>query len=189
MQLRINEPSTIYVKFNSPFPKRFIVNGKGGLYFERILSGNTPRIKFNVPDLGNYDIVTPCEVIKIIPIEKPNVSITLPPFERERVKDVVFVDNPNLSGTPARIFTFDGIVELGKELYKYPVPMRKFFILHEVGHLYYKTEKYCDLFALAHFLEMGYNMSTAMYCLTNVLKRNRANWERVKYIYQNIIKT
>lgn len=187
-RIEVNKPSTVYVKFNEPIRRFIVLDRNKNLYFERFLSGKTPRIKFNIPNIGLYMIATPCEIVKMVNLEKPSFSVQLPPFERERVKNLVIVDNPHLEGTPARIFTFDGIVEKGKEIYKYPAPMRIFFLLHEVGHLYYKTEKYCDLFALAHFLEMGYNMSTAMYCLTNVLKRNRANSERIKFIYQHLIK-
>jgi hypothetical protein len=195
--LTITKPSTVYIKFpvkdingNAiPLPRRFcVLDNECKLYFERFLNGKTPRIKFNIPNEGNYQIITPCDIVKIVSIEIPNLSISLPPFERDRVKDIKIICNPDLTGTPARIFSFDGIIEKGRELYRYPKPMRVFFLLHEVGHLYYKTEKFCDLFALVHFLQMGYNMSTAMYCLTNVLKRTPQNNERVVYIYNHLMK-
>lgn len=158
------------------------------MYFERFLNGKVPRIRFNVPNVGEYVIQNNAEVTKITPIKIPSLNIQMPPYERDRVKDLVIVDNPSLKGTPARIFTMDGVIEKGRDIYSYPKPMRVFFLLHETAHLFYKTEKFCDLFALSHFLEMGYNMSTAMYCLTNVLKRNPQNVERVKFIYNNIMR-
>lgn len=188
MILNVSKPSTIYIKFNRN-PRKFYVtdvNDGDRLYFERFLDGKTDRIKFNIPNIGTYDIKTPCTILKIKDIDLPNFYVDLPPFERSRVKDISIVDNPELTGTPARIFTLDGIIEKGKKLYDYPKPMRVFFLLHEIAHLYYKTEKYCDLFALVHFLQMGYNMSTAMYCLTNVLRRNDQNLERVLYIYNHL---
>jgi hypothetical protein len=192
VQVEINKPSTVYVKFPSNnIPRKFIVNDSNNeLYFERFLDGKTPRIRFNIPYPVNtvYDIKTPCEVVKITDIKIPDLTIELPPFERNRVKDIQIVDNPELNGTPARIFTYDGVIELGRKFYTFPKPMRVFFLWHEVAHLYYKTEKYCDLFALIHFLKSGYNMSTAMYCLTNVLRRNRQNFDRVVYIYKHLMK-
>lgn len=192
MQVKINDPSTIYVKFPSNYlPRKFVVTDSNNeIYFERYLDGKTPRIKFNIPYPVNavYNIVTQCEIVKIVPIEIPDISINLPPFERNRVKDLRIIDNPELNGTPARIFTYDGVIELGRKFYTFPKPMRVFFLWHEIGHLYYKTEQYCDLFALVHFLKAGYNMSTAMYCLTNVLRRNKQNWDRILYVYNNLIK-
>lgn len=192
MEVAVNKPVTIYVKFPvNNLPKYFRVNdNEGKLYFERFLNGKVPRIKFNVPyPVGiNYNIVTPCDIVKIVSIELPDINIDLPPFERNRAKDVKIIDNPQLNGTPARIFTYDGVIELGRKFYTFPKPMRVFFLWHEVAHLYYKTEQYCDLFALVQFLKMGYNMSTAMYCLTNVLKRNKENFKRIVYIYNHLIK-
>lgn len=187
MRVDINKPSTVYVSFKNP-PRRFVVRDKDNfLYYERFLNGKTPRIRFNIPNIGSYNFVTPCKIDKITDIKINDLLVELPPFERDRVKDIEIIDNPDLVGTPARIFSLDGIIEKGRNLYKYPKPMRVFFLLHEIAHLYYKTEKYCDLFATVHFLQMGYNTSTAMYCLTNVLKRSKQNAERVKYIYETLL--
>jgi hypothetical protein len=81
-----------------------------------------------------------------------------------------------------------GIIEKGNKFNSYSKPTRVFFLLHEFAHFYYKTEKFCDLFAMVHFLRMGYNMSTAMYCLTNVLRRTPENKERILYVYNKVIK-
>lgn len=188
--LKINKPSTVYIKFNGSLPRKFAIkNSKGELYFERYLDGKTPRIKFNIPNEGIYKADTPFEIVKVVDIEIPSIDFDLPPFERDRIKDFVIIDNPNLHNTPARVFTHEGIVEKGSLFYRYTQPMKVFFLLHEVGHFYYKTEEYCDLFALVHFLQMGYNMSTAMYALTNVLRRNKQNKDRVLFIYRKMFKT
>jgi hypothetical protein len=188
MIVEIKNPSTVFVSFENP-PRRFEVRDKDNyLYYERFLNGKTPRIKFNIPNIGTYNFTTPCKIEKITPIQINNLLVDMPPFERNRVKDIEIIDNPSLVGTPARIFSFDGVIEKGRNLYKYPKPMRVFFLLHEIGHLFYKTEKYCDLFATVHFLQMGYNTSTAMYCLTNVLKRTPDNANRVKFIYNTLMK-
>ncbi len=189
MQIKINKPETIYIKFIGNLPKKFeLRNEKGELYFERYLDGKTPRIKFNIPTEGIYKTANNIEIVKRNDIEIPNLYFTLPKYERNRIKDFTIIDNPNLHNTPARIFTHEGIIEKGSQFYKYTQPMKVFFLLHEVGHFYYKTEEYCDLFALVHFLQMGYNMSTAMYALTNVLRRNKQNRDRVLFIYKQMFK-
>lgn len=187
--IKVTKPETIYIKFNGVPPRKFEVRDQfGKLYFERFLNGKTPRIKFNVPVEGVYTSTNDFEIVKRVSIEIPDLSFDLPPFERNRIKDFVIVKNPTLYNTPARVFTHEGVVEKSADFDKYPQPMRVFFLLHEVGHFYYKTESYCDLFALTHYLQMGYNMSTAMYCLTNVLRRTPANMDRVMFIYNNLFK-
>lgn len=189
MQIVTNKPETIYVKFNGELPKKFELRERNGkIYFERFLNGQTPRIKFNIPNAGVYTTANNIEIIKRTAIEIPTLDFTLPPFERDRIKNFVIIDNPELHNTPARVFTHEGVIEKGSQFNKYPKPVRVFFLLHEVGHFYYKTEMYCDLFALVNFLQMGYNMSTAMYALTNVLRRTKENRERILFIYNHLFK-
>jgi hypothetical protein len=187
--LKIDSPETVYIKFTGELPKRFAVKYPNGeTYFERFLDGKTPRIKFNIPTKGNFVLGEGVEIVKRVPIEIPKIDFDLPPFERDRIKDFIIIDNPKLHNTPARVFTHEGIIEKGSQFNRYTKPMKVFFLLHEVGHFYYKTEEYCDLFALVHFLQMGYNMSTAMYALTNVLRRNQQNKDRVLFIYKKMFK-
>lgn len=187
--LNVSKPETIYIKFNGTLPRKFELKKQNGeMYFERYLDGKTPRIKFNVPNKGIYTTANNIEIVKRVDIEIPKMIFNLPAFERDRIKDFVIVDNPALHNTPARVFTHEGVIEKGSQFNKYTQPMKVFFLLHEVGHFYYKTEEYCDLFALTHFLQMGYNMSTAMYALTNVLRRNKQNKDRVLFIYNHLFK-
>lgn len=186
--MTINKPETIFVKFNSPYPKKFEVYRDNELYFERFLDGNTSNIKFNIPNNGNYYFNVPVKEIKRTNIIIPNLGISLPPYERNRIKDFTIVTNRSLKGSPLRIFTNEGIIERGERFFNYPKPMRVFLMLHEVSHFYYKTEKYCDLMALVMFVDMGYNISTAMYCLTNILSQHPTNDERIMYIYNNLKK-
>jgi len=190
----IENNSTVYVQFPT-YPSKFelirSMNGAEELEYERHLNGRTNRIKFNVVVGGDFLTNVECKIVKVVPIEIPELDIELPPFERDRLKNVDIIEivrNWELEGTPARIHTASGVIELGREMYKYTKPMRVFFILHEMGHFYYTTEKFCDLFALVFFLKLGYNMSTAMYCLTKVLRHNPQNVERVLFIYNKLIK-
>jgi hypothetical protein len=191
MQLSVKKPCTVYIKFSGAIPGRFeLRKPSGSLYFFRKTNGNMPRIKFNMPRAGNFISNVPFEIVKIVtPIEIPTNFPTLPKFERNRVRDVDFQDNPTLTGTPARIFTQLGIIEKGQNFYTFPEPIRVFILLHEIGHFYYKTEEYCDMFALEHFLKMGYNKSTAYYCLEEILNESEGNIKRLKELYKNILKT
>ena len=188
--LTVNKPETIYIKFRGELPRMFeLFDCKNNrVYFQRYLDGKTPRIKFNIPNIGRYKTANNFEILKRVDIEIPKLDFSLPPFERDRIKDSTIIFNPDLANTPARIFTNEGVIEKGRDFYKYPFPIRVFFLLHEYGHFYYKTEMYCDLFALVNFLQMGYNMSTAIYALTNVLRRTPENKERILYIYNHLFK-
>jgi len=191
VRIDTSKPSTVFIKFTgNPLPRTFVLkNAAGEIYFFRQLDGKTPRIKFNLPHSGSYGSTTSFSIEKITDIIIKDPAIVLPPYERDRIKDFTIVFNPELSGplaTPARVFTNEGIVEKGANLYKFPKPMRVFFLLHEVGHFYYKTEQYCDLFAFVHFVRMGYNASTAIYCLTKVLKDSPLKTKRVQFIYDQL---
>jgi hypothetical protein len=212
--LTVSKPQTFYIKFKGSLPRKFeLYDSNGKLYFERYLDGKTPRIKFNVPNVGNYDSQNSFDVVKVVDIEIPKYTYSLPTFSRNRIKDFTIIDNPKLYNTPARVFTYEGIIEKGAKFNQYTQPTRVFFLLHEVGHFFYgltsehyeqankmkngkewlaeksnEYEMYCDLFALTHFLQMGYNMSTAMYALNNVLRRNKRNMDRVLFLYNHLTK-
>ena len=187
--MQIGSNKTVFIAFAEPLPRAFkLYNKKGELYFERYLNGNTPRIKFNIVHADDYYSNVPFSVVKITDIVKPEIDIDLPPYERDRIKDFTITDNFSIGDTPARIFTHNGVIERGKKFYTFPKPMRVFFLLHEIGHFFYKTEEYCDLFALVHFVRMGYNPSTAVLCMTRGLKRSKQNVERVKNLFNQLKK-
>lgn len=187
MPLNVKQPKTVYIKFTGECPKLFqLWNDKSELYFFRYLDGKTPRIKFNIVEPGVYKSSSDYAISKIVPIETPSTYPKLPPAQRSRFKDVTYVFNPNLQGTPARIFTDTGIVEHSPLYYSYPKPIRLFIDLHESGHLFYSSEIYCDLWALINYLRMGYNRSMAYYTLAQILKVTPANIERLKYLLTQI---
>jgi hypothetical protein len=165
-------------------------------YYFRYLNGNvnagaTPRIKFNIPDPGIYVGNAPFEVVKVVPIEIPDALPELPPAERDRWKDIKLVYNPEMnktSITPIRIYSDTGVVEYGPRFLQLIPPIQVFLIEHERGHLFYKTEQYCDMYALLNFIRKGYNQSTAYYALTHILSRTKENAGRIKTIFNNIQK-
>lgn len=187
MLLNINKPATVIVSFNGVPPRYFcLYDDKGRTYYFRYLDGKTPRIKFNMPDPGQYNSNHDFQVVKTMNIETPDHYPQLPPAERDRWKEPIFVYNPNLTGTPARIFTDTGVIEHSPDYYRYPPPVRLFLDLHEQGHFLYQTEEYCDLFALINYLRMGYNRSTAYYTLSQILSRSNDNLNRLKFLLTQI---
>lgn len=190
MQVIVNKPSTVYIRFLHEVPKKFeLSNENGELYYMRYLDGKTPRIKFNIIDNGEYTGNYAFEVVKISDIEIPENLPSLPTPERDRIKPYKFVNNFSLVNTPARIFTGTGVIELSRQFYEYPKPIQEFIKLHEIGHFYYKTEEFCDLFALVNYLKSGGNRSMAFYSLSHVLKKTPNNLDRLKFLLHNIQKT
>jgi hypothetical protein len=215
MQIEMKQPGTVYIHFLHEQPKKFVLtNERGNVYYFRYLTNSVPRIKINIVHPGLYRGNVPFKIVKIVPLEIPQNLPELPEPERNRFKPFNIVDNFSLQGTPARIFTHEGIIEKSREFYELPEPLRLFILLHEVGHFYYgvtekdkayaasipdgeqwlknkrdESEKKCDLFALVHYLKMGYNRSMAFYALSHVLKKSKANEQRLKSLLDNIQKT
>lgn len=168
-------------------PLCFTLTGKeNGLYYFRHLPPGTPRIKLNIPDADTYTGNVPFEIVKTVAIETPEQYPELPPAERSRYKNVRYVYNATLTGTPARIFTNTGIIEHSPAYFQYPKPIRLFIDLHEEGHLFYATEEYCDMWALVSYLRQGYNRSMAFYTLYTILGQSAANVQRLEYLLTQI---
>jgi len=184
-------PCTIYIKFPSGVFPRYVEfkSISDEVEYFRQLFGKLNRIKLNLIKEGDYYCNQPFDLVKKVPIEIPKDFPRLPMSERNRWKPVTYVDNPELTGTPARIYTQTGIIEHGPEYYRLPKCVRVFIDLHEQGHLFYKTEEYCDLWALINYLRMGYNRSTAYWTLCNILKKTPANVQRIEQLVFNIKKT
>ena len=143
----------------------------------------------NLPRYGEY--YTNVKIFDILPLIKNNINFQLYEPERNgRYKPFEIVknfDDSQMKGSPARIFTEVGRIELGKKFYQYTPQIRLFILLHELGHFFYKTEHKTDLFALYYYLLMGYNKSQALYALTKVLHPNQNNKQRILKLY-NILK-
>jgi hypothetical protein len=183
---KTNGRATIYITFSDENPMSIDVTLLDKLYFFRDLGGKFPQIKFNVNHAGTYSIDTDCKTIQVKPIEITPLDIQMPEPERNRMKDFTIVYNPNLKGTPARNFSQTGVIEYSDIWKQLPFPVRLFILLHEIGHFYYKTEKYADLYAAKAFIDNGYNQSTAIYSLTKVLHESPANLDRIYSLFNNI---
>lgn len=191
MQAKVSNPTTLYISFpGGCAPKMFQLNDASGkCYYFRYFSGCVPRIKVNIPDQGVYTGNVLFEVYKRSDIELPEIWPILPPAQRDRVRPLQVIDNSTLTGTPLRIFTDTGIVEVAPVFYSYPLPIQKFLLEHERGHLFYRDEDKCDLFALVNYLRMGYNACMGYYALAKILSVSTQNVQRLKENLKNIQKT
>lgn len=189
--ITVSSPQTIYVSFPAEMPKCFVVTGSNGIveYF-RYMDGKTPRMKFNLPVSDIYTTNVPVVVVKQVPVEIPANLPNLPPPERDRYNgEPVIVYDANWTTSPASNFTEENVIVHGPGWKALIPPVRLFIDLHEVGHFFYMQEEYCDLYAFVNFLRMGYNKSTAYYALSKVLRRSPQMMDRVRTLFQTIVKT
>jgi hypothetical protein len=187
MRLKINKPSTIYIAFKGQSAPNFfaVLDSKGRVYYFRHLNGRTPRIKFNIPDPGEYHTSIPVELVKMVSIEIPTNLPKLPPPERDRFKEPEIKVDPSLNDIAIH-YTNEGLIVCGRKWLEMPYPIRLFILLHEKAHFFYSTEQYCDRMALIDFLRLGYNRSTAFYALEKYLTRTPENEKRIQDLFDFI---
>lgn len=186
--ISICKPCTIYIKFLEEIPRVFEFGSPDGelIYFRHIY-GKVPRMKFNVPDIGNYIANVPFEVVKMTSIEIPLLGLpVLPAADRRRWKNPDVVRNDELQDTIARNYTEIGLIEFGPRYYQLMKPMQIFIYLHELGHFFYSDEFNCDLYALVNFVRMGYNLSTAYYTLQHSLNKTQLQIDRMKELFDKM---
>jgi len=122
-------------------------------FTDHIANGET--LRFNLP-LGIYRYNG--SFIKLsspIPIN----SVSLPPRERNiangKIYKIIFGDNPH----KCTIFYEPGIILFDSQFLNAPLYIKYGIYFHELGHHFYKTEKYADLYAAKKMLEYGFNPS------------------------------
>lgn len=134
------------------------------------------------------------QIVDITDIQIKKFNIPLPAPERNKnayVKDIFFEDK---GSSPARIFTDLNTIVVNKDFFNYPIEVRYFILLHEVGHFFYSTEWKCDQYAAYHFTKIGFNPTQAFESLAGVLhtesadgEPNERNKDRIEKIY-NLLK-
>ncbi len=166
-----------------------VYSSDGGIYHVREIPKSKP-IDIAIHHSDTYTTDTDCVIVPLGDIIPEDIDIQLPDPERWRLRPVKVCYNPNLEGTPARIFTTKNpaIIEVGQKFYTLPKQMRLFILLHEVGHLFYTEEWKVDLFALKVFLKAGYNQSQAFYALSKVLGQSEQSEDRVTRLFNYLIK-
>lgn len=184
LKITISKPSSIFLTAAAPGAVKIYCNGK--LYAEKPATKN---FKFNLPYENTYIFDGPgLEIKNITPLQKVIKTIELPTPDRNKefgVKEILY---NNESTSPARIFTNEQIICVNKKFFDYPIEVRMFILLHEVGHFFYTEEWKCDTFAAFHFLDMGFNPSQAFESLAGVLHQGKRNDERIENIFKLLSK-
>ena len=104
------------------------------------------------------------------------------------LKDLKVVVAEDLGGTPAKIVVEGpeaGTIYLCQKnlLNKYTQQVRVFIIIHETRHTFFNNEEKTDESAFYEYMRMGYNISGALFALTDVLRRSPATVKRMVNMY------
>lgn len=143
---------------------------------------------FNLPK-GNYVTLN-----NITPQEKPFKLRKLRLPRRERKRHVpsnyrfVYKENPNkctvlIPKEPNQ----ECIIILDNSLKDLPRHFLTFILFHEQGHLFYTTEKYCDMYAFNKMIDKGFNVSQIVQA--SKLSLTDKNKERKDFTHSQGLKT
>jgi len=184
-KINIKEPSTILLKRKGAKIAQ-IYDRSGRRIYRRFLHPRADNFSVNLPRTGEYFLPDDIEIRDRLHLVPCRVNFKLPEPERNKYKPFKIEFKADLEGTPARIFTDSGLIEIGPQYQSYDPPTKLFILLHELGHYYYQTEWKTDTFALYWYIKLGYNKSQAFYALTRVLKVNPLNFHRITNIFKKI---
>ena len=188
-RLHIERPTTARLTYQGA-PRSFRVYSEQNnrLHFYRPNEKGLKTITVNFPRPGFYGIEN-APTVELLPLQKKTYPVNLPDAERTQAAapgEMFITENFDVQHTPARINPKTGEVQVCAGFSDLPNEVRFFILLHELGHRKYKTETFCDQFALKKFLECGYNPSQAVIALTRILKPSRENMERISNIFKII---
>lgn len=128
----------IYDRSGRPF---YFFNAEGPVHF------NLPKGEFLTENS-----LTPCPFRKYRLPKLPKYERTLPLPKKFTIR---YGENPNTCS----VFLREGYILADNSLKELPTPARTFIYFHELGHYYYTTEEYCDLFSAREMLKRGFNPS------------------------------
>lgn len=134
-----------------------IIRDDRGILFYSTESLIPRTTEFNLPT-GKYLVDQGYFSQMFLPAAVPNIS--LPKFERNMPRNpanfkIQFGYNPN----KCSVNWLKGTITFDVSFKDKPMNQIDFIYYHEMGHRFYKTEKYCDLYAAKKMLEIGYNPS------------------------------
>jgi hypothetical protein len=182
------EAGTYTITLANPASVFSLLDSTGAIYHIREMPHGTRKLSVNIVKPDNY--ISNCDyfITKKEALKSGGDDIDFADVERFRLRPIKVVHNPYLQGTPARIFTMrnPAIIEVGDKFFTYPKQVRLFILLHEFGHLFYKTEWKVDRFALWAFLKMGYNKSQAFYALSKTLSDSEQSTDRIKRLFNSL---
>jgi hypothetical protein len=185
-QFKTYGKATIRITFEEGIPRRFVVyDSNDKIYYFRNLSEKNFKIKFNVAKGDTFYTNVNCK-IDVDSYQPTKVNFKLPPPEKHYFhQNFEYKFNPDLKGTPARNFYKSGVIEYSPMFLKLPYPVKVFILCHEIGHSFYHCEMKADLYGLKLYLENGYNKSTALHSLLDVLNlKSEQNKKRIANIYK-----
>ena len=143
--------------------KQFVFNLPAGVFY--VEKGNIKRIPFKQR--------------KFIKLPKRERFLKVP-----KTIKIIKRNNP----MKAVIYKKEGLIYLDPKIFELPRFCFDFIKYHELGHYYYSTERFCDLFAAAKMLHKGYNPSqiyAAIEYLNEGSETTPEMKERIDYIFKH----
>lgn len=185
MIVDVQSPSTVSFESPAPVNKIVVIDGRGVPFYYRRFKQGTREFKINFPRPGKYKV--PGSYKTVLNGLQIGELPQLPTPERNRQTNKPFrVIKRQLPGTPARIYTNQRVIVYSPELDKFDLSTQLFILFHELGHFYYATEEFADLFAFYWMKKLGYNDSSSIYALTKILKPTERNRKRIHSLFNHI---
>ena len=180
---RLNIPEKTGFRVLNPNAPILIRDKWGKLFYTT--ETMTPKVRaFNLPR-GEYIVET-----GLISEEKIPVIFKLPtmpspervlPFDPSTFK-IIFAPNPS----KCTINWFTRVIKFDTSFKEKSIPVFRYILYHEFGHKFFKTEKYCDLFAVCKMLNEGFNPSQIGRAQIETLS-DKADYRKI-FIINNLIK-
>lgn len=189
MYFSVNK-GTYTIRFYTKSNRIVIYDICDNIFYLRELPTNFDGVlKINFPAPGVYYCDDYLDILDCEPLITAD-DIVLPAFEHNYSKPLDVISDPQTNGI-AQIYphAYDdlAVVVVGKGFHDCPQPFRLYYLLHEMGHLYYDTEWKCDLFALKYMKQLGYNESNMLYAMTKMLNLSSPeNQDRIHRIFKTI---
>jgi len=185
--LEVKEPVSILFKVPKREQTLEIFKGQK-LFYIRPLPNVYSWVNFKSPETYRFD--SKIDVVKISALRiAPELDklVKLPAVERIPTgAPVTITENFSIDFTPARFDRFTGELQICKGFNELPEEVQEFILWHELGHRYYSTEHFCDLYATKRFLESGGNPSQCIMALKGVLRSSPENLKRIEFINNSI---
>lgn len=185
--IEVNTPSFVTLKFPNKVDNFTVTDCNGDVYFFKHLNESTDVYSFNLPLENWYNVSPEPECYWLEPLKKMVRKMWLKFPDRIPKHELQIVYNPSLN-TLACCYQDDCVIEVSDQYYKLPFYARVFILYHEIGHLYYDSEFDADKFADYHYMNDGFNPSSALYAKTKYLGNTDEESDRIGDSYSNILK-
>jgi hypothetical protein len=160
-----------------------IKEANGNIFYDSSFTDhikNGKRLFFNLP-AGKYQYDG-----NFIKLQKPveTKRINLPKPERhykQKRYNIQWGSNPN----KCTIFYSTGVVLFDAIFKNAPLYTKYTIMFHELGHHYYETEKFADLYAAKKLLELGFNPSQIRRSIAISL-RQAGSENRKEFMYEQL---